>query len=129
MMAHMASSAAPGTIAPSSSTKRSHASTREPSIHQPPPSSASVTSISGANSNMSILSQPSNSSNSSHARSPRQKKSSSIRTDMAHLDLDGAESTASSVSTDLGDLYSPPSPITAEDLTWSESESANPPPT
>lgn len=119
----MVSSTAPGHITPSPSTKRSHASTRKPSIQEPSTSSVSAISISGAHSNMlSILSRHSTFSNSSHARSPRQKKPTSIRTDMAHLALSGAESNTSSVSSDLGDrLYCPPSPITAEDLIWSES--------
>ena len=113
MMAHMTpSTSVPGRIAPSPSSKRSHASTREASIQEPPSNSSSSQARAQSSTSMSMTSH---SSNSSHARSPRQKKSTSIRTDMAHLDLAGADSDASSVLSDLGDLYSGPS-ITADDL-------------
>ena len=114
MMAHMASSFSPSPIAPYPSSKRSHASTREASIPESPHASL-IPGTSAATSTMSVTSNTS--SNSSHARSPRQKKITSIRTNMAHLDLTGeADSADSSVLSDLGDLYSAP-PITAEDLT------------
>jgi hypothetical protein len=123
MMAHMTSStSAPGCIAPSPSSKRSHASTREASIQESPNNSSSLNQA--RTSSSTSMSTTSQSSNSSHARSPRQKKSTSIRTDMAHLDLAGLESDASSVLSDLGDLYSGPS-ITADDLSHTSDQVNN----